>query len=446
MACVHREVWFNNSVRKDCSFSLENNQLDSLTTGGNIMKLGIIGAGFIAKFQTIALSQIRGWQVAGICSPEGADALARLVESRGLGPVTVYPTITEMAKNVDVLAIFSPNFTRIAVMEEIRDAVQAGCPLKGLICEKPLGRSYAEAQRMVELLEETGVPGAYFENQLFMKPLVVQMEQLAGVRKAMGPMSLVRSAEEHGGPHGAWFWDPTRQGGGVLNDMGCHSIAVGWYALTPSGKDLTFLRPEKVSAEVGLLKWGRPQWRQRLMDTYGVDFAKIPAEDFATGMITYRNPENGALSMAQFTNSWMFEKQGLRILMDGTGPGYAFEINTLVSPLTVFIGDEAASAIADQESALEKATSSRGLLAVQTNEADLYGYTDEFSDALQAFSEGRPGKLPWSYGKEVIRLVMAAYMAAESGKTVDLTDGRTSRELEGYVPAIARGLGADILY
>lgn len=41
--------------------------------------------------------------------------------------------------------------------------------------------------------------------------------------------------------------------------------------------------------------------------------------------------------------------------MDGMGSGYAFEINTLVSPLIVFIGDVAAEAIADQESALDKA-------------------------------------------------------------------------------------------
>ncbi len=410
------------------------------------MRLGFIGAGFIAKFQTIALSQVRGWQIAGICSPEGAEKLAGFANSHGLGPVSVYPTVTEMAKNVDVLAIFSPNFTRIAIMEEIRDAVKSGSQLRGIICEKPLGRNFAEADRMVKLLEETGIPGAYFENQLFMKPLVVQMEQLAGVRKAMGPMSLVRSAEEHGGPHGAWFWDPVKQGGGVLNDMGCHSIAVGRYALTPSGKALDFLMPVKVSAEIGLLKWGRPEWRKKLLETYGADYARTPAEDFATGMITYRNPETSLLSKAQFTNSWMFEKQGLRILMDGTGPGYAFEINTLASPLTVFIGDDAATAIADQETALEKATSSRGLLTVQPNEADLYGYTDEFSEALEAFTNGRPGKLTWSYGREVIRLVMASYMAAESGKSLDLTDLNILQEIETYIPVVARGQGADILY
>ena len=72
--------------------------------------------------------------------------------------------------------------------------------------------------------------------------------------------------------------------------------------------------------------------------------------------------------------------------MDGMGPGYAFEFNTLTSPLEVFIGDVAAEAVADAETAWRSRTASRGLLAVQPNEADLYGYTDENADALAAFS------------------------------------------------------------
>ena len=353
----------------------------------------------------------------------------------------IYPSVTDMAKAVDVLAIYAPNYTRTAIMEEIVDAVKAGCELKGLICEKPLGRNMIEANRLLELASEISLPTAYFENQLFMKPLQRQLQQLELVQKSMGPLSLVRSSEEHAGPHTAWFWDPVQQGGGVLNDMGCHCIAVGWYTLTPNGKPLTFLRPEKVTAEVGLLKWGRPKYRQRLLTQFGVDYSATPAEDFATGVITYRNPETDQLVKAQFTNSWMFEKQGLRILADGMGPGYAFEFNTLLSPSTLFIGDEAAETIMDAESSLEKATASRGLLTVQHNEADLYGYTDENESTLASFRNGQDGMLPWSYGLEITRLVMAAYMSAEKGQSVDLTDPNTIAELDNYIPAIARGEG-----
>jgi predicted dehydrogenase len=314
-----------------------------------------------------------------------------------------------------------------------------------VICEKPLGRNVAEARRLVELAESVKLPTAYFENQIFMKPVRTEMAQLEPLQNRMGPLSLSRSAEEHGGPHEGWFWDPTRQGGGVLCDMGCHSIAVGWYVLTPTGKGLTFLQPQSVNADIALLKWGQSYWRDKLLEERGVDYRKTPAEDFATGIVTYKNPETGQHVKAQFTNSWMFEKQGLRLFMDGMGPGYAFEINTLLSPLNIFIGDSAAEAIKDAESALEKSTASRGLLAVHHNEADLYGYTDENADALEAFLTGRNSMLPWSYGLEITRLVMAAYMSAEKKKVIDLTDPAVQKDLNTYIPLIQLGHGADQL-
>lgn len=410
------------------------------------LKIGFVGAGFISQFQMVAMQQMRGLEVAGVYSPNRAKNVEKTAQELGLGPGTPYPSVTELVKNVDIVAIYCANYVRLEVMEEIVAAVKAAAELKGLICEKPLGRTVAEAKRMVELANEINVNTSYFENQLHMRAIQSQRNQLAPQAKTMGPLMLTRCAEEHSGPHEPWFWDPTRQGGGVLSDMGCHSIAVGWYCLTPIGKPLTFLEPVSVQAETALLKWGQPMWRERLKEKFGVDYAKTPAEDFTTGLITFKNPETGQYVKTQFTNSWMFEKQGLRLFMDGMGPGYAFELNSLISPLNIFIGDEAAEAVADAEKALEKSTASRGLLSVQYNEADLYGYTSENVEALAAFQEGRDGMMSLSYGLEITKLVQAAYMAAERRKTIDLTDPAIQKELESYVPAIAQGNGADVLF
>ncbi len=414
----------------------------------NPFKLGFVGAGFISKFQIQAIKQVRDIEIAGVTSRSraSAEALSKLIRAEGLGAGLVYGSVGEMARQVDAVAIYAPNYARVEIMEEIAAAVEAGAALKGVICEKPLGRNVAEARRLVDLADKAGLKTAYFENQIFMKPIRTQLAQLAPQQESMGPLVLTRSAEEHGGPHEPWFWDPTQQGGGVLSDMGCHSIAVGWYALTPNGKSPDFLQPVSVSAETALLKWGLPQWREKLLADFGVDYSKVPAEDFATGMVTYKNPETGQLVKAQFTDSWMFEKQGLRLFMDGMGPGYAFEVNTLRSTLEVFIGDAAAEAIADAESALEKATASRGLLAVQYNEADLYGYTDENIDAAAAFDAGEDAFLSWRYGLEITKLVMAAYMSAERGQVIDLTDPAIQAELESYVPLIQQGRGAEVLH
>ena len=86
------------------------------------------------------------------------------------------------------------------------------------------------------------------------------------------------------------------------------------------------------------------------------------------------------------------------------------------------------------------------MLAVQSNEADLYGYTDENEDAAKSFLSGKNGMLNWEYGLEITKLIMAAYMSAERGKTIDLTDPKVLEELETYIPLIQQGNGAEILH
>lgn len=409
-------------------------------------RLGFIGAGFISRFQARALQGVRGVDLAGVYALKGSKELAAFAKKLGVGDCKVYKSVAELCKNVDAVAIFAPNFARIEIMEQIADAVKAGAALRGIICEKPLGRTVAEAEVLCTLAKQTKLPTAYFENQLYMKAIRAQLEQLAPVQKAMGPMFLARSAEEHSGPHEGWFWDPTRQGGGVLCDMACHSIACGWFVLTPYGKPVTFLKPTSVTAETALLKWGQPQWRKDLLKRMGVDYGKTPAEDFATGVVTYTNPESGQVVKAQFSNSWMYDKRGMRLYMEGLGPGYAFEVNTQQSPLEIFIGDQAADAAANVEMALEKSTATRGLLIVEPNEADLYGYVDEIQDAVENFRKGKDGFLNFAYGLEITKLCQAAYMAAERRRTLDLTDAKTQQELRSYQSLIAQGRGAEVLF
>ena len=200
-----------------------------------------------------------------------------------------------------------------------------------------------------------------------------------------------------------------------------------------------------MQCDMSLLKWGQPKYRKQLLDEYGVDYAKTPAEDFATGIVAFKNPETGQVVKGQFTDSWMFDKQGLRLSMDGLGPGYAMEVNTLISPSEIFIGDEAAETVADAEAALEKSTATRGLLAIQPNEADLYGYVGEIRNMVNSFLEGKDAFLTWEYGLETTRMVQAAYMSHEEQKTIDLTDPDVKKKLETFRSKISKGEGGDVL-
>jgi predicted dehydrogenase len=193
-----------------------------------------------------------------------------------------------------------------------------------------------------------------------------------------------------------------------------------------------------------LLKWGLEEWRSKLM-ARGVDYTKTPAEDYATGAISFQNPDSGQEVVAQFTDSWMYDAPGLRLLMEALGPGYSYTVNSLTSPAGLFISDEAAAAVVDAEMALEKSQASSGALVLQPNEADLYGYVEEWRDAIAAFSEQRDALLDWEYGRDITRLVMAGYLSAEKGATIDLGDPKVTKDLESYIPAIQAGNGWKVL-
>ncbi len=409
-----------------------------------MLKIGMLGAGFVAEFHRKALESVRGIELAGVYALKGAEELAQRARKAGLGDTKVYSSVEELCKNVDVPCIFVPNFARLETLGQIVKAAKAGAKLKGIVCEKPLARNLAEADEMVKLVKSAGAPTAYFENQIHMPSVVQARTQLAAVEKSMGPVHLTRSAEEHGGPHEPWFWDPTKQGGGVWCDMGCHSAAVGMYMLTPSGQAPDYLKPTKVTATMGLLKWGKDPWIGQLRQR-GVDYAKIPAEDYALVTLEFKDPKTGMRSIAQATDSWMYDAPGLRLLMEAFGPGYSYTVNSLESPAGLFISDAAAQAIADGELALEKAQASRGALVLQPNEPDLYGYLGEWRDAVAAFEKGKDALLNVEYGRMVTMLVMAGYMSHERGKTIDLSDSGVQKELDKYVPVIQQGKGGQVL-
>ena len=409
-----------------------------------MLKIGMIGAGFVAGFHERSLCSVRDVEIAGVCAPVGAEALSKRAGADGLGDTQVFKNIAQLCAVADVICIFAPNFTHLEIMRDIAKAAENGAKIKGIICEKPLARNLQEADIMAKMAKALGVPTAYFENQLHMPSVVEARRQLAAVEQNMGSVHLARSAEEHGGPHEPWFWDPTRQGGGVFCDMGCHSIAVGMYMLTPSGKPLDYLTPTSVTANMSLLKWGKEPWISQLKKR-GVDYSATPAEDYSNVTVEFKDPETGIRGIAQATNSWMYDAPGLRLLIEAFGPGYSYTVNSLQSPTGLFISDAAAAAVADSELALEKAQATHGALILHHNEPDLYGYIAEWRDALSAFELGKNAMLDFEYGRLITMLVMSGYMAHEKKKTIDLTDSAVLTELESYIPLIQQGKGAQVL-
>jgi predicted dehydrogenase len=307
--------------------------------------------------------------------------------------------------------------------------------LRGIACEKPLARTVAEAKRIVELVRRAGLSHGYLENQLF-APQVQAGHALTwsrGASKAGRPY-LARAAEEHSGPHAPWFWRGELQGGGVLNDMMCHSALLVRHLLTEPGAPRSSVRPVRVTAHIASLKWTRPHYASQLAATYGqdVDYTRRPAEDFASLTIEFET-DDGHRVIGEATTSWNFVGAGLRLSAELLGPEYSMSWNTLDSGLKVFFS-RAVRADAGED-LVEKQNAEVGLMPVVADEAAAYGYENEDRHFVRAFLGKEPPRLTFDDGLEVVQLLMTAYQSAEEGRTLAFPPPGLDR----FVPAVARG-------
>ncbi|MFM8302253.1 MAG: Gfo/Idh/MocA family protein [Gemmatimonadota bacterium] len=402
--------------------------------------VGFIGSGFNTRFHLQAWQGVRDADVLGVWSPNKTNAAsaAKLARDLDVGPARAYKSITKMVADpaIDALWLCGPNQARIENVEEIVHAIKRGKgTLRGIACEKPLARNVAEAQEVLRLVKSVGLKTGYLENQLF-APHVEAGKKLLWARGAAttGRPYLARAAEEHSGPHMPWFWQGALQGGGVLNDMMCHSALVVRYLLTEPGQPLRTVQPKRVTGHIASLKWSRPTYVKRLKQMMGpqVDYAKRPSEDFASVMIEFETAD-GHQVIGEASTSWSFVGAGLRLSAELLGPEYSMKWNSLDSGLQLFFSREVTGRAG--EDLVEKQNAEQGVMPVVPEEYLAYGYTGEDRHFVQVFSGKEKPLLTFEDGLEVVKMLMTAYRSAEEGKTLSYP----AKGVERFVPKVAKG-------
>lgn len=403
------------------------------------LKIGFIGGGFIARFHMRALAAVRDVEVTAVASRTraSAQAAAAVAVEADVGRPVLFDRDEDLAADpaVDAIWICAPNDTRLAILEAVaRGNARRRTPLRGIACEKPLGRTLAEARQIAALAARIGVPTGYLEDMVFAPHLRRGKEVVW--RRAVplaGRPYLARAAEEHGGPHEAWFWQGRRSGGGTLLDMMCHSIETARWLLTPPGAPRAHLRPQLVSATTAKLKWGQPRYAQELAARTGgaVDMTRERTEDFARATVTWRSSE-GQEVLTETTSSWSYVGAGLHHTFELLGPEYALHADLSRTGLEVFLSRRVTGPAG--EDLVEKQNAEQGLMPIAPDETALYGYQGENRHFSRAFRDGTPPELGFADGVEVMRLLMAAYWSAETGRSVD----PYAPELESYIPPALR--------
>lgn len=405
-----------------------------------VLGIGLLGAGFINEFHLKAFRYVRGAEITAIYSRRhgSAERLAELARDLGVGRPRVYTDLRAFLQDPEVEAVWVgvPNHVRLEVAETIADEVRSGrSALRGLAWEKPMARTLKEAHAILQALEDAGILHGYLENQIY-APSLTRGKELVWRRGAplAGRPYLARAAEEHSGPHRPWFWRGDLQGGGVLSDMMCHSVAAGWFLLTPPGTPMAQLLPEAVTAQVAGLKWTHSPYAEALFQETGgeVDYRSAPAEDYAAARVVLRTPE-GKKVLVEASTSWSFVGPGLRLTFELLGPEYSLFVNTLEGEAKVFFSRRVQGEAG--EDLVEKQNAEQGLMPFLAEEAFTYGYVAENQHMVQSFLEGRRPYTTLEEGLRVTELLMAAYLSAETGALVPLPEAN----LADFVPAVQRG-------
>jgi len=339
------------------------------------VRFGIIGSGFVADIHAHAIQKfVPEATVVAVASPTPGKA-SRFARERGIPHAFEDYRELLALKDVDVVTLALPNDLHHRVT---LDAARAG---KHVVCEKPLCRTLAEADEMIATCKQQGVLLLYAEELMF-APKYVRAKQLVD-EGALGEPFLVKQSEEHDGPHEPWFWDVNRSGGGVLLDMGCHSVE---YARWIFGKP----KVKSVSATLG---------------TY-VHKDKTEGEDHSLVIVEY---EGNKIGLAE--NSWA--KPGG---VDDRCEIYGSKGNTRADLLR----GNALSTFSQTGYgyAVEKAGETRGWTFTMYEEVWNYGFPQEMAHFARCVQGKEDPIETGEDGREVLKILLAAYQSAGEGRKI----------------------------
>jgi predicted dehydrogenase len=390
------------------------------------VRVGIVGAGFISARHAACLKRIFGVavRVSGVADTQIERARA-LAERCGADATDDYRRLLDR-DDVDVILNTTPTFLHAPVSI---DAARAG---KHVICEKPftgycgpelpedvgrtvprrdmLGVAVDSARRMVEAARTAGVRLMYAENWVH-APAFAKMKEV--ILASKGAILDLRAEESHGGSHSPfakhWRWT----GGGALLRTGSH----------PFGGVIHLKRAE------GMARSGSPYTVRSVI----ADVATL------THLPAYLNSPRAGLTVdLDDTEDWSVAvltfSDGTRATIHSTDlcvGGVQNRVEAYLSNGRVECSIQHGKHCTAFAPGPETFRDSYFAEMVQTNagwgypepeEERAIGYQNEMQNFMEAVAFDRDPITDGELGLETVKAMYAAYVSAEEGRRVDLTD------------------------
>jgi predicted dehydrogenase len=214
-------------------------------------RVGFLGVGWIGRHRMEAMLATGAIEAAAIADPSdemGAEAL-----KLAPGAKRVDGLAGLLAEGLDGVVIATPSALHA---EQSIQALEAGA---AVFCQKPLGRTAAEAAAVVQAARKADRLLAVDLSYRFTEGMRRIRELLAA-----GELGKVFACDlvfhNAWGPDKAWFYDPALSGGGCVMDLGVHLVDLALWALD---------FPEVTGASAQLLHKGEAL-REGVVEDYAV--------------------------------------------------------------------------------------------------------------------------------------------------------------------------------
>ncbi|SFK19657.1 Gfo/Idh/MocA family protein [Amycolatopsis sacchari] len=357
----------------------------------------IVGTGMIAGVHRRAVL-LNGGTVAGVLGsrPERSEAVAA---EWGVSAFRTYQEVLE--SDVDVVHICSPNGTH---HDYAIAALEAG---KHVVCEKPLGMSVAEAERMADKARESGlvatVPFVYRFHPVVRE---IRARRIAG---EFGEWNLLHGSYLQDwllSPGAAnWRVDPVAGGRSrAFADVGSHWCdLVEWV----SGERLA-----ELTAATSIAYPERPSGSVPAFDRSATNLPLTPVSTEDSALLLFRT-ERGVLGSATISQVAAGRKNRLWFELDGSLGSAAFDQE---QPEQAWLGGERGAQIIVRDPAAPYPDSAR-LSSLPAGHAQGYAQCFEsfVADTYAAIRGEKPEGLPtFADGLRSARIVEAVLASAES--------------------------------
>ena len=388
------------------------------------LNVGLVGAGFVADIHAHAYAEVPGLDVRlAAVAASTRESASRFAVRHGIPDAYGdYRRLLDR-KDIDLVDVCTPNNLHEAVVVA---AAQSG---KHVVCEKPLtgyfgagtyqpvgstpkskmlAEALISAERMIDAADAAGVRLMYAENWVYC-PAIQRAVELA--RATQGTILEIRAEESHSGSHARYAKSWARAGGGSLMRLAPHPIGAALYLKGQEGlwRDGQPIRACAVTAEVGHLTRVEA-FRQERVHWLVDDWQDV--ESWSSLVLTFEDGSKALInasdiSLGGIETPFEVRLSNGRICCDVSHSGL----------MRAFVPD---AAIWGEEYLMEKVDHKGGWSYPSVDEHWLLGYPHEMRDFCEAVAHDRPARATAELGREVVRVIYAAYQSAEEGRRIDL--------------------------